>query len=191
MLTSPGNHEIESNVDTKKWGYGPNLNSTFSNFTFANTFCEYQSYSARFPNGQIAQSLFGDINSNMYYSVNVGGIHILTLNTLIPYQPGTPQYLFAVADLAAVNRYLAARGDAQLFCDPSSRSSLPFSRGWLWCTTCLSTTRRVELLIRALSAERLPKQYAVPFKTNECFRAIYETVYVNGGVDFVLYGHGA
>ena len=110
VLTSPGNHEIEPNVDIKKWGYGPNMNSTFSNLTFAGNFYEYQSYSARFPNGQMAQSLFGDINSNMYYSVNAGGIHILTLNTLIPYQPGTPQYDFAVTDLAAVNRVLTVRG---------------------------------------------------------------------------------
>ena len=46
-------------------------------------------------------------------------------------------------------------------------------------------------MIRELSVERFsPKQYD-SFKTNECFRAIYETVYVSGGVDFVLYGHGA
>ena len=63
-----------------------------------------QAYAARFPNGGQTPNLFGDINSAHWYSSNVGPVHFLSLNSLMPYQPGTPQYAFIQADLAAVNR---------------------------------------------------------------------------------------
>ena len=47
---------------------------------------------------------YGDINTDMYYSSNVGPVHVLTLNTLIPYASGSPQWNWMVADLAAVDR---------------------------------------------------------------------------------------
>ena len=64
-----------------------------------------QAYAARFPTGaQPAAGGFGDINSNHWFSQNVGPMHVVVMNSLLPYLPGTPQWNFVAADLAAVDR---------------------------------------------------------------------------------------
>ena len=76
----------------------------------------YQSYAARFPSGALSTAAattggIGDVSgtssgsaSQLWYSQNIGPVHVLVLNAYAPYVPGTPQYAFALADLAAVNR---------------------------------------------------------------------------------------
>ena len=108
VMHSPGNHEIERTVGA----VGSDMaqaTPTSAYFTYANGDYLYQAYAARFPNGNQAATTpaaggYGDINSDQYYSQNVGAAHVLTLNTLIPYAAGSPQWAFMVADLAAVNR---------------------------------------------------------------------------------------
>ena len=123
----------------------------------------YQSWSARFPNGM--QGLptpgngnpnsaggFGDITSNLYWSQNLGPIHLLVLNSYFPFAPGTDQYKFAVADLAAVNRV---------------------TQPWLF----------------VMHHTPLYHSYHIHWKDSECFRAVYEPLYMKYGVDFVFAGH--
>jgi hypothetical protein len=46
----------------------------------------------------------GNGNGNLWFSVNVGPVHIASISSEHPYQPGTPQSDWLVADLAAVDR---------------------------------------------------------------------------------------
>jgi hypothetical protein len=46
----------------------------------------------------------GSADGPAYYSYNVGPVHVLALNSFGTYNSGSPQYTFALADLAAVDR---------------------------------------------------------------------------------------
>ena len=46
----------------------------------------------------------GDIWSSSWFSQNLGPVHLVVLNNYLPFHPGTSQYNFFVADMAAVNR---------------------------------------------------------------------------------------
>lgn len=90
MIPNSGNHELE-----------PNLDGTYYEFTKWGTDngLQFQSYLTRFPipfNQSKGQSLF--------YSVNVGPVHMIVLNNYENFFPGSPQYNFLFADLQAVNR---------------------------------------------------------------------------------------
>lgn len=85
-------------------GIGATLSATTTNFSFASRNYPFQSWSARFPHGGQTAASFGDITSNLFWSQNVGPVHVLVLNSYVPYAPGSPQYAFASADLQSVNR---------------------------------------------------------------------------------------
>ena len=64
----------------------------------------YQGYATRFPNGAMASNQIGDTWGALYYSQNIGPMHVIVMNNYIPFAMGTAQYNFVQADLAAVNR---------------------------------------------------------------------------------------
>ena len=106
-IVSAGNHEIERTVGSVFTDMAQ-PNSTYSSFTFNTGNYLYQAYAARFPNGAQTPTTpaaggYGDINSAQYWSQNVGPVHVLVLNSLLPFGPGTPQYAFIQADLAAAS----------------------------------------------------------------------------------------
>ena len=43
-------------------------------------------------------------NKNLWYSYNVGNVHVLVFSTEHNFLPGSPQFTFIEADLAAVDR---------------------------------------------------------------------------------------
>ena len=161
VVNAAGNHEIEG-------GYtgGPNnrvMTPATSGLSYASGQYAFQSWSARFPNAnQLAAynpatnassaGTFGDITSNIYWSQNIGPVHVLVLQAYYPYAPGTPQYAFAVNDLKNVNRAVTP---------------------WLF----------------VMHHAPLYTTYEKHYKDAECFKSIYETLYLNYGVDFVLSGH--
>jgi len=82
VVSASGNHEIQaSSVSTAP---------------------PFQSYAARYPSG--ATSAIGNITNSVFYSQNIGPVHVLVLQSYVAFAPGSAQYAFAVADLAAVNR---------------------------------------------------------------------------------------
>ena len=159
-IVSAGNHEIErtvANVGTDMAMATP----TTANFQFANGDYLYQAYAARFPNGAQTATTpaaggYGDINSAMFWSQNVGPVHVLVLNSLIPYGPGTAQYNFIVSDLAAASA-------------PAQRAIVPW--------------------IIVMFHMPIYHTYEIPWKSCECVRQIWEPVFAQYGVDFVLNGH--
>ena len=156
VINAPGNHEIEN-------GGAAMATPTPSTklFSYASGNYQYQSWSARFPNGMQATGGngnpntaggIGDITSNLYFSHNLGPVHVLVLNSYFPFAPGSDQYNFAVADLAGVNR-----------------TATP----WLF----------------VMHHTPLYHTYHIHWKDSECFRAVYEQLYVKYNVDFVFAGH--
>jgi hypothetical protein len=77
-LASPGNHEYEQQAD----------NSTFT------------SYNARF---QQPSNLSGS-GTSKYYSVDLPGVHLITLSAYDQYNASSPQYTWLQQDLAKFNR---------------------------------------------------------------------------------------
>ena len=135
VSTVMGNHEIESGGNT--------------------TSIAYQSGAARFPSG--AHSTFGEANvgdvvGNLYYSQNMGPVHMVYLNSYVSYVPGSAQYAFVTADLAAVNRAVTP---------------------WLI----------------VMHHAPLYHNYVEHYKDSECFKAVYEPLYLQYGVDIVVAGH--
>ena len=101
LVSVAGNHEIESSgVD------GMALTPTTSAITLGVNASNYpfQSYATRVPHGAQSPSLWGDIFGNQFYSQNLGPVHFVSLNTYLPFYPGTAQYSFFSADMAALNR---------------------------------------------------------------------------------------
>lgn len=68
----------------------------------------FQSYSVRFPAGTLPLAATGDAWQSLYYSQALGPVHLLVLNQYVPYAPGSAQYAFAAADLAAASANRAA-----------------------------------------------------------------------------------
>ena len=110
LVNAVGNHEMESlngfNYNPSAWTDGPTTYgwAKASDTVYGGLNAPYQGYAARFPNGAQAPTSYGDIWSSFYYSQNIGPVHVLVINNFVPFAPGTAQYNFAVADLAAVNR---------------------------------------------------------------------------------------
>ena len=79
------------------------INYTTTSFSYPTNY-PFQSYSARMPvPGTTAN--FGDINANLYYATVLGGVAtLITLNNYIPFYAGTPQYVWAMAEFAKVDR---------------------------------------------------------------------------------------
>ena len=105
VIHAAGNHELDTqtgNVITYK--DGP---STYG-YTALNTLGQpnipFQSWTTRHPNGALPASKMGDIWSSSWFSQNLGPVHLVVLNNYLPFHPGTSQYNFFVADMAAVNR---------------------------------------------------------------------------------------
>lgn len=108
-------------------------------------------------------------------------MHVTILNTLLPYIAGTPQHTWAVADLAAVNR---TQTPWLIVLHHSACSRRRAAQGDVPDFAPLS---------RALPPCHVPvpiyHTYAQPYKSCECFRAVFEPIYSQYGVDFVVQGH--
>jgi hypothetical protein len=105
VVHAAGNHELDwqtGNAITYK--DGP---STYG-YTALNALGQpnipFQSWTARHPNGALPVAKIGDIWSSTWFSQNLGPVHLVVLNNYLPFHPGTAQYNFFVADMAAVNR---------------------------------------------------------------------------------------
>ncbi|KAG2485785.1 hypothetical protein HYH03_015496 [Edaphochlamys debaryana] len=97
ILNCAANHELEMS------GIAAVINYTTTSFSFPSNY-PFQSYSARFPVPGTTKN-FGDITSNLYYSTVIAGrIKLITLNNYVPFHPGTPQYMWAMKEFAAVDR---------------------------------------------------------------------------------------
>jgi hypothetical protein len=118
---APGNHEIEvfsnatGGINGKIFSqisyrdgprsYGNNTVSPPGMPALKNAV--FQSYASRAPPGTLPLSQLGDTWQALYWSQDVGPVHLLVMNAYVPYwdTPGAShQYDFIVADLAAVNR---------------------------------------------------------------------------------------
>jgi hypothetical protein len=97
-----GNHELETS------GISASITSTSNSTSFgvshANT--PFQSYATRVPHGALPTSSLGDTWSNLYYSQTLGPVHVIILCNYIPFEAGTEQYNWFIADVASVNRTL-------------------------------------------------------------------------------------
>lgn len=151
-FNTAGNHEIESlkgqAYNNAKYTDGP----TSYNFFAADKRYPYQSYSARFPHGAQSSASYGDMWLQQYYSQNLGPVHLISLNSYIPFVVGTDQYTWFLSDIQAV-----------------SRTAQP----WL------------------IVQYHVPiyHSYLTHFKEAECFRGVYEPLFYQYQVDFVLNGH--
>ncbi|GFR53263.1 hypothetical protein Agub_g16045 [Astrephomene gubernaculifera] len=98
VLNCAGNHELEMS------GISAFINSTTSSFSFPSNY-PFQSYAARFPAPGTPAASLGAITPALYYStVIAGAVTLITLNNYIPFQPGSPQHSWALAEFAKVDR---------------------------------------------------------------------------------------
>ncbi|KXZ54062.1 hypothetical protein GPECTOR_5g17 [Gonium pectorale] len=97
LINCAANHELEMS------GIPAVINYTTSTFAFPTNY-PFQSYSARFPAPGVTSN-FGDITNNMYFATVIGGVaKLITLNNYMPFQRGSPQYEWAVAEFAKTDR---------------------------------------------------------------------------------------
>jgi hypothetical protein len=99
----PGNHEIEYNRDSPP--ITPSAGPSLFAATAATT--PFQAYATRMTPGTVPFADLGDTWQTMYWSQDVGPVHLLVLNPYVPCfadAGARDQYDFAVADLRAVNR---------------------------------------------------------------------------------------
>lgn len=102
MYISPGNHDVEGDLETGAM---------------------YQAYETRFHMPRIQKAIIGrvtkpqdiDLNrmyrlpydhGNSYYSYNSGMVHNIVLNSFANFEPGSNQYTWLARELASVNRRL-------------------------------------------------------------------------------------
>jgi len=96
-----GNHEIDQQAGiVQTYTDGPSTygyNSSGQNIPF-------QSWASRVPNGAMNSAAIGDTWQALYFSQNLGPVHLVVLNNYVPFHVGTAQYQFFVNDMANLNR---------------------------------------------------------------------------------------
>ncbi|EFJ42112.1 hypothetical protein VOLCADRAFT_77270 [Volvox carteri f. nagariensis] len=98
VLNIPGNHEIEST------GIKSTISLTTTSWSFPSNY-PFQAYAARFPVPGSTPASFGNITANMFHSTVLGGVAtLISINNYIAFQPGSPQYKWALSEFKKVNR---------------------------------------------------------------------------------------
>ncbi len=66
----------------------------------------FQSFAARTPPGALPPGAWGDAWRALYFSQDVGPVHLVVLQNYIPFGPGSAQHAWFTADMAALDRRL-------------------------------------------------------------------------------------
>ena len=100
-----GNHELDTQAGNV---LGPSDGPSTYGYTKLNALGQpnipFQSWATRVPNGALPAASIGDIWSSLYFSQNLGPVHLVVLNNYVPFATGTAQYNWFLSDMAAINR---------------------------------------------------------------------------------------
>eukprot|EP00891_Asterochloris_glomerata_P008275 jgi/Astpho2/8275/Aster-01358 len=97
VIPNSGNHELEPQYSGQSVG-----NALLNNQSVPNS--QFQSYLNRYPLGLLTTQANSVSASNLYYSVNVGPVHMVVLSNYVAFAKGSPQYNWLVKDLQTYNR---------------------------------------------------------------------------------------